>query len=553
MTNVQRSDWDQWWRTAVIYQVYPRSFSDSNNDGLGDVRGVINRLDYLQKLGVDAIWMSPHYPSPQADAGYDVADYFDVNPEYGTLEEFDELIAQAHERDIKIIIDIVPNHSSDQMKLFQDALEAGPNSPERDMYMFRYSEGKCPNNWGSLFGGPAWTAVEPLTNNEADRNWWYLHLFAPEQPDFNWENPKVHEFFRSYLRFWLDRGVDGFRVDVAHGLVKEEGLPDDKVGPDRWAVDPDEYTQTEGPFWDQPGVHDIYREWRRVLDEYGRDRVLVAEAWLTPEREALYVREDEMSQQFNFNYLEANWNAERARAAIDDPIKANGVVGAPVTWVMSNHDVVRATTRYGYEPQMDCGRGIGVDDPQPDRELGLARAKGMAVFTMGLPGSMYIYQGEELGLPEVTDLPDESRQDPTWLRTGHQVRGRDGCRVPIPWEADAPHFGFGTGDTWLPQPDYFGEFAADIQEDDPASTLNLYRRVLKLRRELELAKGGVEWVDLGDRSVLAIRNRGVLLVLNMTSRPVTVKDVTSVVASSCDVVIDEGEAVVPANCGAWLR
>lgn len=553
MTNVQRSDWDQWWRTAVIYQVYPRSFSDSNNDGLGDVRGIINRLDYLKKLGVDAIWMSPHYPSPQADAGYDVADYFDVNPEYGTLEEFDELIAQAHKRGIKVIIDVVPNHSSDQMKLFQDALKAGPNSPERDMYMFRYSEGKRPNNWGSMFGGPAWTAVDSLTNNEADRNWWYLHLFAPEQPDFNWENPKVHEFFKSYLRFWCDRGVDGFRVDVAHGLVKEPGLPDDEIGPDRWSDEALNFDQTGGPFWDQPGVHDIYREWRSVLDEYGRDRMLVAEAWLTPEREALYVREDEMSQQFNFNYLKANWDAKRVRAAIDDPIKANGVVGAPVTWVISNHDVVRATTRYGYDPQINYDRGIGVDDPQPDRELGLARAEGMAVFTMGLPGSMYIYQGEELGLPEVTDLPDESRQDPNWLRTGHQVRGRDGCRVPIPWEADAPHFGFGTGDTWLPQPDYFGEFAADIQDDDPASTLNLYRRVLKLRRELELAKGDVEWVDLGDENVLAIRNKGVLLVLNMTSRPVTIKDVSSVVASSCDVVIGDGEAVVPANCGAWLR
>ncbi len=551
MNEIQRSDWDQWWRTAVIYQVYPRSFSDSNNDGLGDIRGVINRLDYLKELGVDAIWMSPHYPSPQADAGYDVSDYFDVNPDYGTLADFDELIEQAHDRDIKIIIDVVPNHSSDRMKQFQDALKAGPNSPERDMYIFRYSEGKRPNNWGSMFGGPAWTAVETLTNNEADRNWWYLHLFAPEQPDFDWNHSAVHELFKQYFRFWCDRGVDGFRVDVAHGLIKADGLPDDDIGPDRWVED--EYAdQSVGPFWDQPGVHDVYREWRKVLDEYGRDRMLVAEAWLSPEREALYVREDEMSQQFNFNYLKANWHPSKVRAAIKEPIEANAKVGAPVTWVMSNHDVVRATTRYGYQPQINTEHGIGFDDPQPDRELGLARAKGMAVFTMGLPGSMYIYQGEELGLPEVTDLPDESRQDPTWLRSGHQVRGRDGCRVPIPWEANAPHFGFGTGDTWLPQPDYFGEFAADIQDDYPDSTLNLYRRVLKLRRELDLGSGEVEWVDLGNEAVVAIRNRGVLLVLNMSADTVEVRDVSKVIASSCDVAVADGVATVPANCGVWL-
>ncbi|MDO5049404.1 MAG: glycoside hydrolase family 13 protein [Actinomycetaceae bacterium] len=549
---VQRSDWDQWWRTAVIYQVYPRSFSDSNNDGLGDVKGIIKRLDYLKKLGVEAIWMSPHYPSPQADAGYDVADYFNVNPEYGTLEEFDELIAEAHARGIKLIIDVVPNHSSDQMDLFQEALAAGPNSPERDMYMFRYSENGTPNNWGSMFGGPAWSEVEPLTGKEEDRGWWYLHLFAPEQPDFNWENPAVHEFFKSYFRFWLDRGIDGFRVDVAHGLVKAEGLPDDDIGPDRWAGG-QQADQVESPFWDQPGVHEIYREWRKVLDEYGRDRMLVAEAWLTPEREARYVREDEMSQLFNFTYLKANWNADRVRDAINLPIEANGVVGAPVTWVMSNHDVVRATTRYGYEPEVATDRGIGFDDPQPDRELGLRRAKAMAVFTAGLPGSMYVWQGEELGLPEVTDLPDESRQDPTWLRTGNKIRGRDGCRVPIPWEAKAPNFGFGTGAPWLPQPEYWAEFAADVQEDDPSSTLNLYRKLLNTRAELGTASGSVEWLDAGDERVLLIKNGDVRLVLNMSNKPVEIAEVSEVVVSSCALEVQGGSVEVPANCGAWLK
>lgn len=552
MTDVTRSDWDQWWRTAVIYQAYPRSFSDSNNDGKGDIRGIIRRLDYLNDLGVDAIWLSPHYPSPQADTGYDVADYFDVNPEYGTLDDFDQLVAEAHARGIKIIIDVVPNHSSDQMELFKQALAAEPNSPERDLYMFRYSEDGAPNNWGSMFGGPAWTKVQPITGKEADRGWWYLHLFAPEQPDFNWEDPAVHEFFKRYFRFWLDRGIDGFRVDVAHGLVKAEGLPDDDIGPDRFdpSVDVD---QVGGPFWDQPGVHDIYREWRSVLDEYGRDRMLVAEAWLTPEREAKYIRADEMSQSFNFNYLKANWDVDKVRAAIVDPIAANSVVGAPVTWVMSNHDVVRATTRYGYEPAVDVENGIGFDDPQPDRALGLERAQGMAVFTLGLPGSMYIYEGEELGLPEVTDLPDDAREDPTWFRSGKKVRGRDGCRVPLPWEAEAPNFGFGTEPTWLPQPDYWGEYAADVEADDPQSTLNLYRKTIALRRELGLAHGSVEWGEAPNDSTLVVKNGDVRLVLNMGAEPVRIAEVESVLVSSSPVDVESGTATFPPNTGAWVR
>lgn len=552
MNDVVRNDWDAWWRTAIIYQVYPRSFSDSNNDGKGDVRGIIRRLDYLKDLGVDAIWLSPHYPSPQADTGYDVADYFDVNPEYGTLADFDELITQTHDRNIKIIIDVVPNHSSDQMAWFKEALAAAPESRERDRYMFRYSEGGTPNNWGSMFGGPAWTRVDSLTGKPEDRDWWYLHLFAPEQPDFNWENPDVHEFFKRYFRFWLDRGIDGFRVDVAHALVKATGLPDDDVGQDRFAG-PETVNQVVTPYWDQPGVHEIYREWRAVLDEYGRDRMLVAEAWLTPEREAMYVRADEMSQSFNFKYLKANWNAARVRAAIEESVAACAKVGAPVTWVMSNHDVVRATTRYGYGPEVNVENGVGYDDPQPDRELGLTRAKAMAVFTMGLPGSMYIWQGEELGLPEVVDLPDEAREDPTWFRSGKTVRGRDGCRVPIPWEAAAPNFGFGTGDTWLPQPKYWAHYAADIQVDDPDSTFNLYRSTLARRRELSLGSGSIAWEDAPNSETLVVRNGKIRLVLNMGDEPVSISDATEVVASSAKLMVQDGRVQVPANTGAWIR
>lgn len=542
---------DEWWRSAVIYQVYPRSFQDSDGDGIGNLAGVTARLPYLKQLGVDAVWMSPHYPSPQADTGYDVADYFDVNPDYGTLDDFDALVSRVHQLGMKIIIDIVPNHSSSEMVWFQEALRAEPNSPQRDRYIFRYSLDGAPNNWGSMFGGRAWTRVAELTGREADRGWWYLHLFAPEQPDFNWDNSDVHEFFKSYFRFWCDRGVDGFRVDVAHGLVKQEGLPDDAIGPDRWAQ-ADGENQNTGPFWDQPGVHDIYREWRAVLDEYGRDRMLVAEAWLVPQREALYVRNDEMSQAFNFDYLKAGWNPQALRTAIDTSLEAMGAVGAPVTWVMSNHDVVRATTRFGYEPPINTDRGIGVDDPQPDRELGLQRARAMAIVTMGLPGSMYIWEGEELGLPEVTDLPDEARQDPTWLRTGHTVRGRDGCRVPLPWEADKENCGFSTGTPWLPQPAYWAEYAADVQIHDPNSTWNLYRSALARRRELQLAHGSVVWLTPEGDSLLAFRNGGVVLALNMGSEERVISGVSSVVISSHEIAIDSAGAHVPPNCGAWL-
>lgn len=549
---VTRSDWDQWWRHALIYQVYPRSFNDSNGDGLGDIRGIIDKLDYFQSLAVDAIWISPHYPSPQADAGYDVADYFDVNPDYGTLEEFDELIEGAHARGIRVLIDLVPNHSSDQHEWFQAALKAGPESPERDRYVFRYSENGTPNNWGAQFGGTVWSPVKPLTGRDEDENWWYLHMFAPEQPDFDWNNPEVHAMFRDYLRFWLDRGVDGFRVDVAHGLVKAEGLPDDTRGPDKWAASPDEIVD-HGPAWDQDGVHDIYREWRGVLNEYGRDRILVAEAWVyNPERLAHYVREDEMSQAFNFEYLEAGWFPKKVREVIDSTRYENGRVGAPVTWVLSNHDVVRHTSRFGYEPGHYTKSGVGFDDPQPDRELGLRRGLAMTLFTMGLPGSAYMFQGEELGLPEVTDLPDEARQDPTWFRTENKVRGRDGARVPLPWKGDAADTGFGSN-PWLPQPEYWSEYAAELQEDDPESVLNFYRRMNKLRAEHRLGEGDLEWIEgAAGEDVLVARNNDTVLVLNMGEAPAEISGLGPVLIASGEVEEDGDKVVIPANTGAWL-
>lgn len=528
MNRVQRGDWDQWWRSAAIYQIYPRSFSDSNGDGIGDLAGVLDKIDYLEKLGIDAVWFSPFYPSPQHDTGYDVADYLDINPEYGDLETFDKVLAELHERGMKAIIDVVPNHSSWDHPLFKQALAAQPGDPARDMYMFRKCADTTPNNWGSMFGGSAWSKVEPLTGKASDRDWWYLHIFDASQPDFNWENPKVHDFFRSYLRFWLDRGVDGFRVDVAHGLVKDPALPDDLVGPDRLNYEGPNSDNGRaldvGPFFNQPGVHDIYREWRQVLDEYGRDRMLVAEAWVnTPEQEATYVREDEMSQAFNFSVVNCHWEPGALRKVIRRTQEASASVGAPPTWVLSNHDKVRHATRFGYPSGANTDNGIGASDPQPDREIGLTRALSATAFLAGLPGSIYLYNGEELGLPDATKLPDEARQDPTWQRSGFRVRGRDGCRVPLPW-SDEPgsNFGFspaGASPAWLPQPDDWGELSVQVQESDPDSPLNFYRKMLGLRRDLGLGMGESTWLE-SDPEVLALQvtganGRQVVVVTNL--------------------------------------
>ncbi|WP_194784407.1 glycoside hydrolase family 13 protein [Actinomyces haliotis] len=570
-----RHDTGAWCRDAVIYQVYPRSFADSDGDGVGDLAGITAHLDHLAELGVDAVWLSPFYPSPQVDAGYDVSDYFDVEPELGTLDDFDALVARAHALGLRVVIDLVPNHTSDQHPWFAKALAAGPESPERDPYMFRYSEDGTPNNWGSLFGGSAWEPVEPLTGRAEDRGWWYLHLFAPEQPDLNWDDEGVHEMFRDFLRFWVvDHGVDGFRVDVAHGLVKAPGLPDDAVGPDRWGVEasssPAEGAEPaatdttdhgpkppdSGPAFDQPGVHDVYREWRRVLNGIRPDVLLVAEAWVgPPSHAALYVREDEMSQAFNFDYLRAPWNADAVRRVIETSLEENGAVGAPTTWALSNHDVVRHATRFGYAPGTRTDAGIGPGDPQPDHELGLRRARAATLFMLGLPGGAYLYQGEELGLPEHTTMPDEARQDPTWLRTGHKVRGRDGCRVPLPWTADGPSLGFGpNGSTWLPQPAEWAFLAPEVQASDPDSPLALYRRALAVRRERGLGRGTAEILNDVPDMALAIRNGSTLLALNFGDTAVELDVVGTVLVRSSDAASgDTVERLRLEPCAAqWL-
>ncbi|SEB43531.1 alpha-glucosidase [Paramicrobacterium humi] len=515
----------EWWRSAVIYQIYPRSFADSNGDGIGDIAGITSRLEALEQLGVDAIWLSPFYTSPQKDAGYDVADYCDVDPLFGTLADFDAMIAASHGHGIRVIVDLVPNHSSDQHPWFGEALAAAPGSPERERYMFRDGRGEngdeAPNNWEAVFGGSAWTrVVEP----DGTPGQWYLHLFDPSQPDFNWHNEEVRAMFRDVLRFWLDRGVDGFRVDVAHGMIKADGLPDYTPAQDSGSMgglmpgaEDDESEPVSAPYWGQDGVHEIYRDWHAVLAEYDGERVLCAEAWVDPlSKMALWVRPDEMQQAFNFPYLETPWNAARLRSVIDDSISAFSAVGAPSTWVLSNHDVVRHASRLALTIDNPQGHGIGPrTQGKPDTALGLKRARAASALMLALPGGAYLYQGEELGLPEVIELPDDARQDPTWFRTNGERYGRDGCRVPLPWEAGSPAYGFNsTGAAWLPQPDDWDGYARASQVGDPGSTLELYRSALALRDEHGLGLGDVAWLETGNSDVIAFVNGGVTVVAN---------------------------------------
>jgi alpha-glucosidase len=544
-----------WWRQAVIYQVYPRSFADSNGDGIGDLPGITARLDHLVDLGVDALWLSPFYPSPQADAGYDVADYRDVDPLFGRLADADRLFAAARSRGLKVIVDLVANHTSDAHPWFVSARAARAGSPERARYIFRDGRGdhgqQPPNDWRSVFGGPAWTQVED--------GQWYLHMFDPGQPDLNWDNSVVRAEFEDILRFWLDRGVDGFRVDVAHGLVKQADLPD-------WHYPPTPMTGSpldgqRPPMWDQDGVHEIYRSWHRVLAAYGEDRILVAEAWIQPvERIAPYVRSDEMHQAFNFEYLQAAWDAASQRNVIRRSLAVADTVGASTTWVLSNHDVVRHASRLGLDIGLTLhtgiDKGIGAADPQPDRALGLRRARAATLLMLALPGSAYLYQGEELGLPEHTTLPDEARQDPGWRRSNFTQPGRDGSRVPIPWEADAPSYGFGpTTRSWLPQPQIWAEYALDRQRGVPGSTYEMYRAALRLRRSLKLGDGSLSWVDTDPPDeVLAFRNGNTIVVTNFGAEPVllsTVGPPAAEVLHASTALDDDGK--VPTDVTVWIR
>ncbi|TDC91520.1 glycoside hydrolase family 13 protein [Saccharopolyspora aridisoli] len=540
-----------WWRDAVIYQVYIRSFADGNGDGMGDIDGIRSKLPYLRDLGVDAIWINPWYPSPQADAGYDVADFRDIEPRFGTLDDADQLIAEAHEHGIRVIPDLVPNHTSDQHEWFQAALAAGPGSPERARYIFRPGRGpdgsEPPNNWNSCFGGPAWTRVSEPDGSPGE---WYLHLFAPQQPDLNWAHREVREEFEAILRFWFDRGIDGFRIDVAHGLIKDTDLPDVVAPQGSGYV----YPAGQHPHWDRDEVHEIYRRWRRIADEYPGHRKFVAEAWAdTPQRLANYVRADGLHTAFNFDFLQATWKAERLREVIDTTTSSLNAVSAPATWVLSNHDVPRHATRYG-RPPVDWVPGQNYRaDGETDLELGTRRARAAALLMLSLPGGAYIYQGEELGLPEVENLPEELLQDPVWERSGHTERGRDGCRVPIPWSGEKPPFGFSpanaTADPWLPQPDSWEDLTAEVQTGDPGSMLELYRSALRLRREHPaLGEGDLAWNDAGEGVLSFTRTPGFACVVNLSGKAQRLPEHDRVLLTSGEL----DDEMLPPDTAVWL-
>ncbi|GAA2220925.1 glycoside hydrolase family 13 protein [Promicromonospora sukumoe] len=534
-----------WWRQASVYQIYPRSFADANGDGIGDLRGIISRVPYLQQLGVDAVWLSPFYPSALADGGYDVADYRDVDPKIGTLDEFDQMVEALHGAGIRVIVDIVPNHSSDLHVWFQQALAAAPGSPERARYIFRDGLGEDgsqpPADWTSIFGGPSWTRVPD--------GQWYLHLFAKEQPDFNWDNPEVREDFHQTLRFWSDRGVDGFRIDVAHGLTKDlaEVLPTQ--------AELDAITEPGAhPLWDRDEVHEIYAGWRTVFDEYSPPRIAVAEAWVDTPRRPRYASADGLGQAFNFDLLEADFDAAQFTKIIADNLALSAASGSSTTWVFSNHDVVRHATRYALPARNGRPGKQGRDwllsggtEPVADVDLGLRRARAATLLMLGLPGSAYLYQGEELGLPEVADIPADQHQDPAFFRNPGVDPGRDGCRVPLPWTRGGASFGFGTGNAHLPQPAGYADLSVEAQDGVAGSTLELYRAALALRHELQTDET-LQWVEAPDDVVHFVRPGGWHVVTNFGTEPTALPDGEVLVTSE---PLDGG--LLPGATTAWVR
>jgi alpha-glucosidase len=529
-----------WWRGAVIYQIYPRSFADSNGDGTGDLNGVRDRLPHLRDLGVDAIWFTPWYASPLADGGYDVADYRAIDPAFGTLADAEELIADAARMRIRTIVDVVPNHVSSEHEWFKAALAAGPGSPERERFWFREGRGEHgelpPTDWVSSFAGGTWTRVPD--------GQWYLHLFAPEQPDLNWNHPDVRHEHEDVLRFWFDRGVAGIRVDSASMPVKDPALPEV----------PQTYEAGGHPFIDRDELHDIYRGWRAVADSYSEPRVLVGEIWLDDQqRFARYLRADEMHSAFNFDFMRRPWEAKQLRESIQSTLDAHAPVGAPPTWVLSNHDVTRPVTRYGREDSSFSFATKRFGTPT-DLALGERRARAAALLTAALPGALYVYQGDELGLPEVEDLPLEALQDPMHFRSDRTDPGRDGCRVPLPWTRSGHSFGFspdGSGaPAWLPQPAAgWGERSVEVQDRDPRSMLALYRAALALRRSEPGLRGErFSWLD-GTEDVLAFTRDDVVCVVNLGTAPVPLPDHHEVLLTSVDLDGDH----LPADAAAWLR
>ncbi|NHU47956.1 alpha-amylase family glycosyl hydrolase [Rhodococcus sp. A14] len=541
----------QWWHDAVIYQVYLRSFADADGDGIGDITGLQARLPYLVDLGVDAVWITPWYRSPMADGGYDIADFRAIDPLFGTLDDADTLLAAAHAAGLRIIIDLPANHTSHTHPWFRDALNSAPGSPERARYFFRDGRGDTgelpPNDWISAFGGPAWTRT---TGDDDQPGQWYLHLFAPEQPDLDWTNPQVRADFADVLRFWFDRGVDGMRIDAVSAMAKVPGLPDAGHAP---GARFESSTWVDNPHWDVDDLHTILREFRTIADTYGPDRMFVAEAIVrSPERLARYVRPDELHTAFNFDFPRAGWNPATLREAIDRSRDALREVGAPATWVLSSHDETRHLTRFGRADTSTLPMTLtaGTDS---DLALGTRRARAAALLMLALPGGAYLYQGEELGLEEVTDLPEDLLQDPTWERSGHTIRGRDGCRVPLPWSGDHPPFGFTTDNAqpWLPQPDNWKSKTVAAESDDPDSMLTLYRTALQLRRTLPALRSDCfDWQPSAPDVLAFDRGPSFQCVVNLSSGPIPIDAGTPVLLTSTHL---QDSQTIPPDTAVWLQ
>ena len=530
-----------WWRRAAVYQIYIRSFADGDGDGVGDIAGIRSRLGYLRDLGVDAVWITPWYPSPMADGGYDVADHRDIDPRFGTMHDAQALIADAHGMGLRVIVDIVPNHTSSAHPWFREALAAPRGSAARARYLFRDGRGPAgvepPNDWRSVFGGIAWT---PAPDDRIAPRQWYLHLFDATQPDLDWEDPEVRAEFESILDFWLDVGVDGFRIDVACFLVKAEGLPDLPTTPG------------PHPYQDLEGIHEIYRGWRRVVERHGGDAVLCGEIDLPAERIARYLRPDELHTAFDFDFIRRPWTAGPLRRSIERTLASHAAVGAPATWVIGNHDLPRPVYRFGRS--MPDGESVDPwtrGDPS-DPVLGARRARAAALLTLALPGSAYVYQGDELGLPEVLDLPPEARQDPTFRRSGGTDPGRDGCRVPIPWDGDAPPYGFGPPGSvpWLPQPAGWRHLSVAAETGGADSILSLYRAALRLRRDHPgFAGEDLRWLEGPPDTLWFARAGGLQCVVNLSTEPVVLPADRTTLLSSEPTVGD----VLPTDVAAWFE
>jgi alpha-glucosidase len=486
-----KHDWD-WWKHGVIYQVYPRSFQDSNGDGVGDLAGIAQRLPYLHWLGVDAVWISPFYPSPMKDFGYDVADYTGVDPLFGTMADFDALLAEAHRLGLKIILDLVPNHSSDRHPWFLESASSR-ESPKRDWYLWAdpAADGGPPNNWLSEFGGGAWQW-------HADSGQYYYHAFLPEQPDLNWRNPRVREAIHEVMRFWLDKGVDGFRVDVMWHLVKDAERRDNPPNPDHDPERGSPYQQLLPVYsTDQPEVHEVVREMRTVVDEYGQ-RVLIGEIYLPVEQLVSYygMEEPEAHLPFNFQLIGAPWEAAHIRAAVDSYEAALPGHGWP-NWVLGNHDQSRLASR-----------------------IGTAQARVAAMLLLTLRGTPTLYYGEEIGMCD-GEIPPDRVVDPRERNCPGRGLGRDRARTPMQWD-DGPQAGFSSGEPWLPLAGAVGMVNVATQREDSASMLALYRRLLAHRhREPALGVGDYRPLPFEPPLFGYLRHHGddaFLVLLNFAAR-----------------------------------